>query len=99
MVNTLIDLGIEVNIMNLDLGKKLVLQVYKTKIDIQKIDSSKLDIFDMVRASFLVENKERKSRFFEEIFLLIDINIDIALGIPVFIFSNIEIDFLDYHVY
>ena len=46
-----------------------------------------------------MENKERKFEFFEETFLLADISIDITLDIPLFTLSNIEIDFVDCHIY
>ena len=53
----------------------------------------------MVIASFSIKDKEEKSRFFEETFLLADISIDIALGIPFFTLSNVEIDFVNCHIY
>ena len=53
----------------------------------------------MVIAFLSIENKERKFEFFEKIFLLADISIDITLNIPLFTLSNIEIDFVDCHIY
>ena len=44
--------------MNLDFVKKLGLWILETKVDTQKIDGSKLNTFEMVIASFLVEDKE-----------------------------------------
>lgn len=49
----------------------------------------------MVIASILVEDKEKKSCYFEKAFLLTDINMNITLEIPFFILNNIEIDFGD----
>ena len=84
--------------MSPDFAKKLDLQIYETKVNTQKIDDSKLDTFDIVVVSFLVKNKKRKFCFFEEIFLLADINIDIALDILFFTLKNIEINIVDHHL-
>ena len=48
----------------------------------------------MVIALFFMENKEERSYFFEETFLLADINIDIILGISFLTLSNVKIDFV-----
>ena len=85
--------------MNPDFVKKLNLQVYKTKVGAQKINSSKLDTFGMVIASFSMEDKKERSHFFEEIFLLANISIDITLKMAFFTLSNDEIDFIGYHIY
>ena len=53
----------------------------------------------MIIASFSVEDKEKKSRFFEKMFLLANINIDIALRISFFTLSNDKIDFVGCHIY
>ena len=67
----------------------------KTKVGTPKIDGSKLYIFDIVIAFFLVEDKEGKLRFFEKTFLLANISMNIALEMLFLILSNIEIDFTD----
>lgn len=64
-------------------------------MDIQKIDGNKLKIFRMVNF-FLIDNKNKKSRFFEKISLLANININITLGIPFLILSNIKINFINW---
>ena len=79
--------------------KKLGLQIRKTKVNTQKIDGSQLDIFSIVIALFSIGNKEGRSHFFEEKFLLANISIDIVLGIPFFTMSNVEIDFVNCHIY
>lgn len=43
----------------------------------------------------MVEDKDKKSRFLEETFLLADISMDVAFGIFFLIFSNIEINFTE----
>lgn len=70
--------------MNLDFAKKLSLRIRKTKVGAQKIDGFKLNSFGMIIAFFSVEDKEERSRFFEEIFLLADISMDNALGMLFF---------------
>lgn len=57
-MEALINLVNKINIMNLDFVKKLGLWILETKVDTQKIDGSKLNTFEMVIASFLVEDKE-----------------------------------------
>ena len=70
--------------MNPDLVKKFGFRVRKTKVDTQKIDGSKLDTFDIVIAFFSMKDKEKRSHFFEEIFLLANISMDIALDMTFF---------------
>lgn len=57
-------------------------------VEIQKTGSFKLDIFGIIIASFQVEGKEERSRFFEKTFLLADISMDIALIIPFVTLNN-----------
>ena len=82
-----------------DFTKKFGFRVHKIKVDAQKINSSKQNIFGIIIASFSVEDKEKKSRFFEETFLLADISIDIALRTSFFTLSNDEIDLVGCHIY
>lgn len=49
----------------------------------------------MVIAFFLIENKDGKSCFFEETFLLTDINMDVAFTIFFFTLSNVKVNFTD----
>ena len=53
----------------------------------------------MVIAFFSVEDKERRSCFFGEIFLLADISMDIVLRMPFFILNNVEINFIDLQIH
>lgn len=92
-------MGSEVNTINPNLTKKLGLWVYKTKIGAQKIDGLKLDIFSRILASFIIEDKKKRSDFFEKTFLLADIGMDIILEISFFISSNVEIDLAGCHMY
>ena len=99
LVEALIDSDSEVNMMNQAFARKLGLRVYKTKINTPNINSSKLDNFGIVIAFFLMENKKRKFRFFEKTFLLANISMDIALGIPSLTLSNVKVDFVDLYIH
>ena len=64
------------------------LKICSTDVEVQKIDSSTLKMFEMVLASFQLEDKLRKVWFFQEIFLLTDLSIEIILEIFFLTFSN-----------
>lgn len=49
----------------------------------------------MIIAFFSIDNKSKRTWFFEEIFLLADINMDIALEIFFLLLSKTEINFND----
>lgn len=97
-MQNLVDLGSKINVMNPNFAKKLGLQVCKTKISAQKINGSKLNTFCMVIAFFSVKDKDKKSCFLEEKFLLADMNMDITLGMLFLILSKVEIVFVDCHI-
>lgn len=86
-------MGSKVNIIQTSFIKKLSLCIYKTNINAQKIDNNKLETFRMVITSFSIDNKDGKSCFFEDTFLLADISIDISFGMLFLTLSNIEINF------
>lgn len=92
-VEVLIDLSSEINIINPSFARKLSLSICKIDMGTQKIDSSRLKTLEIMIISFQVDDKNRKSRFFEEIFLLCDISIDIAFGILFLTLSNVEVNF------
>ena len=84
--------------MNPNFAKKISFRIFEIKIDTQKIDSLKLDTFDMVIVLFCMENKKRRFRFFEGMFLVADISIDSTLNILFLTLNNIEIDFVDHQI-
>lgn len=47
----------------------------------------------MVITSYLVDEKDKKSRFFKKTFLLADVSMNVALGILFFTLNNIKIHF------
>ena len=72
-------------------ASRLGLRVHRTNIGAQKIDGSTLETFGMVLASFQVEDKLRRIRFFQETFLLADISAEIVLGMPFLTLSNADV--------
>ena len=81
--------------MNPAYVSKLGFQVHRTDIRAQKIDSSTLETFRMVLASFQVEDKLRRIRFFQETFLLADISTEVVLRMPFITLSNADIQFVE----
>lgn len=73
--------------------KKFGFYIKKINIGTKKIDHYWLTIFSIVVAYFLIDNKDKKSWFFEEIFLLADICMNITFGMPFLTLSDIKIDF------
>lgn len=80
-------------------AKKLGLVIRKTDVGVQKIDGTTLETFDMVIAAFSVHDRAEKVLFFEEIFLLADISMDVALRIPFFTLSNANVHFTYWRLY
>ena len=91
----LLNNGSKVNIMNSAYISRLGLRVYRTNIGAQIIDSSTLETFGIVLASFQVEDKLRRIRFFQEIFLLADISTERVLDMFFLTFSNADIQFVE----
>lgn len=61
----------------------------------KKIDNSPFKTFGMVIASFIINNKDGKSCFLEEIFLSANISINIAFEIFFLILSNVQTNFIN----
>ena len=72
---------------------KLGLKVCSTNVKVQKISISILETFEIILASFQVENTLVKARFFQEIFLSAYLSIEVVLEIPFLTFSNADIKF------
>ena len=94
-VQALINSSSKVNIMMLAYALKLGLKICRINVGAQKIDGSILKTFGIVLASFQVEDKLGKIRFFQETFLLADINMEVVLGILFLILSNADIQFTE----
>ena len=74
-------------------ASRLKLRAHHTNVGAQKIDGSTFQTFEIVFASFQVEDKLGKARFFQEIFLLADISTEVVLGILFLTFSNADVQF------
>ena len=74
-------------------ASKLGLKVRPTDVEAQKIDGSTFKTFEMVLASFQVEDTLGKARFFQETFLLADLSVEVVLGMPFLTLSNTNIKF------
>lgn len=83
----------KVNAVLSSFAKNLGLRICKTDEGAQKIYSSRLKTFEMVIASFQVDYKDRKSHFFKETFLLVDISISVAFGMIFLTLSNVRVNF------
>ena len=92
-VQALIDSGSKVNAMTPGYTSKLGLKVCPTNGGAQKIDDSTLKTFEIVLASFQVENTLGRAQFFQETFLLTDLSIEVVLGMPFLTLTNANIKF------
>lgn len=78
-VQALINSGNEVNAITPNYSDKLGLKVCFTNVEAQKIDDSTLQMFEIVLASFQVEDKLGRDWFLKETFLLADTSVEIML--------------------
>ena len=89
----MIDLGSEVNTIHLTFAKQLGFSIRPTDVGAQKIDGTMLDTYEIVVAAFSVEDKANRVRFFEEIFLVVNVSPKVVLGILFFTLSDTDVDF------
>ena len=94
-IQALIDSGNEINAMTLAYAKQLGLRNRKTDVEAQKIDGWSLNTFGIVIAGFQVIDKLGKAQFFQEIFLLANITMEMVLEMPFLTFSNVDIQFAE----
>lgn len=78
--------------------KKLSFCIYKTNVSAQNNRGSKLDTFGIVITFFLVNDKDEKFYFFEEVFLLVNINMTISLEMLFLTLSDVKINFTDWEL-
>ena len=72
---------------------KLGLKVRSINVGVQKINGSILKTFEIILASFQVDNTLKRARFFQETFLLTDLSIEVVLRMSFLIFNNADIKF------
>lgn len=95
LVRAFVKFGNEVNEIQSSFVKKPSFHIWKIDVRADKIDSSMLKTFGIVIASFLVNDKKKKSQFFEMTGLLADISIDVVLEILFLTLSNTKVNFTD----
>ncbi len=89
----LLDLESEVNVISQAFAQQLSLKICKTNVGVEKIDGTILETYGIVISTFSLLDKDDRERFLKESFLLVDIKLDIVLGMPFLIMSNAEVDF------
>ena len=92
-IKVLLDSGSKINAMNLVFTQKLGFYIQKTNVKAQKIDSSALEIFEMIIADLEMENKASRSKFFQKIFLVADTKFEAVLEILFLKISNADVSF------
>lgn len=97
-IRALIDSDNEVNAMTPIYVAQLDLIPRTTNINTQIIDSLALKTHGMTTARFLVEDKLKWTRFFEETFLLANTSIKVILGMSFLSFSNADIEFIESNI-
>ena len=93
-MSALLNLDSEVNTIHLAFAKKLGFVVQSTNIDAQKFNGIILETYGIVVAVFLVINQANKIKFFEEIFLVANVSLDVVLEILFFTLNGANVDFL-----
>ena len=94
----MIDSRSEINAIHPTFAKQLGLPVRLTDVGAQKIDSTTLDIYEMVVATFSVVDKVNQVRFFEETFLVANVSTEVVFGILFLTLSGADIDFLGWEL-
>ena len=92
-VRALINSGSKLNAISPAYVEKLSFKTRKTNVGAQKIDGSALETFGIVIADFQVEDKDGRSRFFQETFLVADTKFEVILGMPFLKLSNADVSF------
>ena len=92
-MQTLVNLGSEVNVMHPSFVKQLGLLIRLTDVRAQKIDGTMLDTHGMVVAAFSMVDKANYIRFFEETFLVANVSLKIVLGMLFLTLSGVDVDF------
>lgn len=83
----------EVNAITPAYASKLGLKVCFIDVRVQKIDGSTLEKFEMVLASFQVENSLEKTRYFQKTFSIANPNAKVILRMIILEFSKVNAEF------
>ena len=93
-LQALVDSESEANTMHPSFAKQLGLLILPTDVGAQKIDGTALDTHGIVVATFSVEDKANRVRFFEETFLVANVSPEVVFGMLFLTLSSAGIDFL-----
>ena len=93
-VLALFDSGSKVNTIYLTFVQELGLSIRPTDVGAQKINGITLDTYGIVVATFSMTDKTNRVRFFEETFLVANVNPEIVFGMLFFTLSSANVDFL-----
>ena len=94
-VQALINSRSEVNTIHPSFVKELGLPIRSTEVGAQKIDGTTLDIYGIIVAAFSVTDKVNWVTFFEETFLVANVNPEVVLEMLFLTLSSADINFLD----
>ena len=89
----LLDSKIEVNVVTLAHATQLCPRLQKSNNGAEKFDNSLLETYNMIMTAFQVLDKLGHSWFFQKTFLLVDISIEVVLGILFLALNNVNIWF------
>ena len=90
----MVDSGNKVNAIHPTFAKQLGLPIRTIDVGAQKNDGITLDTHGMVVAAFSVVDKAIRVRFFEETFLVVNVSLEVVLGMPFLTLSGADVDFL-----
>ena len=79
--------------MHLVFAERLGLVVQTTNVSAQKIDGTTLETYEIVVVVFSVTDQANRVRFFEKIFLVANVSLDVVFGMPFFSLSGADVDF------
>ncbi len=87
-IKALINSGNEVNAITSAYAAELGLTTRKTSVGAQKIDGSPLENYNIISASFLLQDSLGRVQFFKETFLLADTSMEVVLGMSFLALNN-----------
>lgn len=94
-IQALLDSVSKINVIILVYAANLDLKIWPTNIGAQKIYNSIFEIFKMIQTSFQIHDNLKISRFYKEILLRANTNIEMIWNIHIIGFSNGNIKFRD----
>ncbi len=72
---------------------QLGLKIWKANFRDQKIDGTTLETYEIIVSTFSILDKDDRERFFEENFLLVNIKLDVVLGMPFLTINKANLNF------